>query len=752
MLELLESMARDPSVLDDDNPAATDPEQTERDDSPTILRRRSYLKWAGTAAGAALATSAPAAASSGADVAAAAEVANLNRMSERELSIAEGEDLSRYVANASNGELLIVPEERTSGTERCRSPGGTGDRRRRRRHDHGPRKPGPRDENDYVLNASGNNVFVANLTFDSDGRPATGFRCIVNERAEFRDITVASDGPRTWDQSQTNMFNVGAESSSGEVLFDGLVAYNNGNISQYNGGQSRIGIWCSRSGKLTVRNSVISGFPNNGIYTRMPGEMEIDNCVFANNNVGSIRLGGSNEVVKTARSTSTSRSTTRRPRVVATRTLVGSPPTTVATRPTVATSRTVRSSFARSHSRPVRSGSSTTTGSTSRTASSCWTRERPGVGWNNSGSVRLRNLTFDTENGSGATVASSGGSYSTVENVCVSSDLLTGQINASSRNCSFDWEKAHDYPNPEFEDREEDDSGNGSEEPELGNTLVIDGEGSSERSDYQFEVDGEVDHSEYHSEYGTGGEIDGGTVAGFVRGGVDGFRFEGELVDLEVEDGPTVRVNGIEVDPADYGDEDDEDDQELSNTLVIDGEGVPERSDYQFEVDGEVDHSEYHSEYGTGGEIDGGSVAGFVRGGADGFRFEGELVDLEVEDGPTVRVNGIEVDPADYGDEDDEDDQELSNTLVIDGEGVPNAPTTSSKSMARSTTASTTPSTAPAVRSTAAPSPASSVAASTASASRANSSTSRSKTARPSASTVSRSIPTGYSAKTDSID
>ncbi|TYT63483.1 right-handed parallel beta-helix repeat-containing protein [Natrialba swarupiae] len=640
-------MARDPSVLDDDNPAATDPEQTERDDSPTILRRRSYLKWAGTAAGAALATSAPAAASSGADVAAAAEVANLNRMSERELSIAEGEDLSRYVANASNGELLIVPEgtyewNRTLSFSR-RNWGIVGD------GDVTIMVPGNRGhgtKNDYVLNASGNNVFVANLTFDSDGRPATGFRCIVNERAEFRDITVASDGPRTWDQSQTNMFNVGAESSSGEVLFDGLVAYNNGNISQYNGGQSRIGIWCSRSGKLTVRNSVISGFPNNGIYTRMPGEMEIDNCVFANNNVGSIRLGGSNEVVKNSTfyldlslddSTSSSRGNANAGGI------------TADNRGNASNGGYVQNCSFIVREIPQSTGAIRFLDNNWIDVEDCQflldQGNVPGVGWNNSGSVRLRNLTFDTENGSGATVASSGGSYSTVENVCVSSDLLTGQINASSRNCSFDWEKAHDYPNPEFEDREEDDSGNGSEEPELGNTLVIDGEGSSERSDYQFEVDGEVDHSEYHSEYGTGGEIDGGSVAGFVRGGADGFRFEGELVDLEVEDGPTVRVNGIEVDPADYGDEDDEDDQELSNTLVIDGEGSSERSDYQFEVDGEVDHSEYHSEYGTGGEIDGGSVAGFVRGGADGFRFEGELVDLEVEDGPTVRVNGIEVDP-----------------------------------------------------------------------------------------------------------
>ncbi|MEY7849615.1 right-handed parallel beta-helix repeat-containing protein [Natrarchaeobius sp. A-rgal3] len=667
-------MARDQPVRDDDKPVVTDAEQTDRNDDSTILRRRSYLKWAGTAAGAALATSASAAASSGADVAGAAEVANLSRMSERELSISEGEDLSRYVANASGGELLIVPEgtyewNRTLSFSR-RNWGIVGD------GDVTIMVPGRRGhgtKNDYVLNTSGDNVFVANLTFDSDGRPATGFRCIVNQRAEFRDITVASDGPRTWNQSQTNMFNVGAESSSGEVLFDGLVAYNNGNISQYNGGQSRIGIWSSRSGKLTVRNSVISGFPNNGIYTRMPGAMEINNCVFANNNVGSIRLGGSNEVVENC---TFYLDLSRDDTISSRRGNANAGAITADNRGRASNGGYVRNcSFV---VRDIRNSSGAI-----RFLDNNWIevedcqflldqRGVPGVGWNNRGSVHLRNLTFDTENGSGATVASSGGNYRTVENVRASSDLSDGAITTNSGDHSFDWEKAHDYPNPEFEDREEDDSGNGNEEPELGNTLVIDGEGSSERSDYQFVVDGDVDHSEYHSEYGTGGEIDGGSVTGFVRGGIDGFRFDGELVDLRVEDGPSVRVNGIEVDPDDIGDEEDDsgnEDDGLERALEIDGDGSADRTEYQFEVSDEIERSEELSTYGAGGEIDDGTVSGFVRGGIDGFRFDGELVALEIDGDAIVRLDGEEIDSSEFGDDDDEDERELSNVLVIDGDG-----------------------------------------------------------------------------------
>ncbi|WP_243645181.1 right-handed parallel beta-helix repeat-containing protein [Natrarchaeobius chitinivorans] len=668
-------MARDQPTLDDDNIAATDADSAEQDHNDTLLRRRSYLKWAGTAAGAAFATSASAAASSGGAVSNDPEVADLGQMSERRLSISEGEDLSAYVANASGGELLVVPEgtyewNRTLSFSR-RNWGIRGD------GDVTIMVPGRRGhgtKNDYVLNTSGENVFFANLTFDSSGRPATGFRCIVNRRAEFRNITVASDGPRTWNQSQTNMFNVGAESSSGEVLLDGIVAYNNGNISQYNGGQSRIGIWCSRSGKLTVRNSVISGFPNNGIYTRMPGEMEIDNCVFANNNVSSIRLGGSNEVVTNCTFyLDVSRDDTTH---AGGRGNANAGAITADNRGRASNGGYVRDCSFVVQNIPNSTGAIRFLDNNWIQVEDCQflldQRDVPGVGWNNHGSVHLRNLVFDTENGSGATVAARGGNYSTVEDVCASSDLSDGAINTSSRGCSFDWDQAHDYPNPSFENRDDGDSGNEDEEPRLGNTIVIDGNGSSERANYQFAVDGEIDHSEYHSEYGTGGEIDGGTVEGFVRGGADGFRFDGEVVALSVEEGPVVRVNGVEIDPDDIGDEEDDsgnEDDGLEHGLEIDGNGSSARTEYEFAVDGDVDHSEELSTYGIGGEIDGGVVEGFVRGGTDGFSFTGELTDLAIDGSAIVRLDGEEIDPDEFGDSEDDENEETEHGLEIDGNG-----------------------------------------------------------------------------------
>ena len=547
-------MARDPSVLENNETEDSSVETPETEGNSGLLDRRSYLKLTGTAA-TALATGATAATASVSAADAEPQVADLGAMSERQLSISDGEDLSSYVADSSNGELLVVPSgsyewtQTLSFSRRNWGIRGEGDV-----EISVPGSRGRGTKNGYVLNVSGDNIFVENLTFDSDGRPAIGVRCIVDQRAEFRDITVASDGPRTWNAQQTNMFNVGAESSSGEVLLDGIAAYNNGNISQYNGGNSRVGIWSSRSGKLTVRNSVLSGFPNNGIYTRMPGALEVDNCVFANNNVSAIRLGGSNEVVKNSTfyfDLSLDDTTHSHPQ----RGISNVSAITADNRESASNGGYVRNCSFIVKNVPNATGAIRFLDNEWVEVEDCQflldQADVPGVGWNNGGAARLRNLVFDTETASGATVASSGGEYSTVENVCISPDLNEGAISASSRDCSFDWSQAHAYPNPSFEDSPEEggETGTSDEDPALENTLVIDGEGSSTRVDYQFAVDGEIEHSEYYSEYGLGGEIDDGAVDGFVRGGADGFWFSGELTDFQIGDGPTVRVNGIEVDP-----------------------------------------------------------------------------------------------------------------------------------------------------------------------------------------------------------
>ncbi|RQH00253.1 right-handed parallel beta-helix repeat-containing protein [Natrarchaeobius oligotrophus] len=669
-------MARDQSVPDDDGQHGND----------RLLDRRSLLKWTGTTAAAALATTGVATAQSSRSE---PEAADPSAMSERTLDVSDGDDLSSHVSNSSNGELLVVPEgtykwnSRVSFSRRNWGIRGDGDVTIMI-----PSSWGTNGRQEFLLNVTGDNVLVENLTFDSDGRPGVGMRCIVDTVASIRDIHIANDGPRTWDVAHTRAFAVGAGSSNGHVELDGITIHNNGNIAQYNGGHSRVGVWCSRSGRLTVRNSVFSGFPNNAIYTRMPGEMLVENCVFANNSPSSIRLGGDNEVVRNCTfygdfsldgttSSYPGRGVTNASGIMADR------------RERASDGGTVEDcSF-------IYRDVSNATGAVRMFDNRRLTVENcqflldqsnvPGVGIQRRTTVDVSDCIFDTENDSGASaLGGSSSNYGTVRNISVSPGLSNGAASADRDDLEFDWDRAHDYPNPSFDDSDDDGQSEDDEdedENELPNTIVFDGDGSQEISEYRFAVDGEIERSEYHSEYGTGGEfVDDDVVEGWVRGGVDGFRFEGELADVELDGDAIVRVNGIEVDPDEYGNEDEEGNENDSpSDLVFDGEGGQEISEYRFVADGEIERSEELSEYGTGGEfVDDDVIEGWVRGGVDGFRIEGDLLELEVDGDAAVYLDGERIDPDDVGDDgqngsDDDDesgsDEPLLNSVVFDGEG-----------------------------------------------------------------------------------
>ncbi|MFA9416669.1 right-handed parallel beta-helix repeat-containing protein [Natrinema sp. HArc-T2] len=737
-------MARDNTVLDADESVKKTAESGEIGSNNRLLDRRSYLKLTGVAASVA-AINPLSSAAAATDARSAPEAADPSQMTERVLDVTDGDDLASHVANSSDGELLVVP----SGTYEWNRQLSFSRTNWGIRGDGDvtimvPSDWGRHGQGEDVLNVSGDNVLLDNLTFDSDGRPGVGFRCIVNNVATIRDIEIACDGPTTWDQ-HTYAFRVGAESSSGHLEMDGIVCQNNGDVSNYNGGNGRVGVWCSRAGKLSIRNSVLAGFPNNAVYTRMRGPMVIENCVFANNSPTSVRLGGKNEVIRDCTfytdlslDGSTHSNNERQTNVSA----------------IMADNRSQASNGGYVENCSFIFSDAPNASGVIRFLENEWVDftdcqflldvpHIPAFAWHSSGRAQLNNVSFHTSNDSGATVGTSGGSYDTT-NVGVNDGLSSGSVSPDYSDTAFDWDRAHSYPNPDLtgdggnDDTTEPDAHvtisidgtnapvTGGEELEVAvslentggstverdivllagpdsqevvstsvtigpdgtetttlsyetepvdapaelsvtvetsdgsdtrtvevvgsgdgeewKTLTLDGEGSSEKSNYRIEVDGEIERSEELSEYGTGGEfVDDSTLEGFVRGGVDGFRFTGELTALEVEEGPTVAVDGQVVDPDEYGSETP---TWAKSTLVIDGEGSSEVSNYRIEVDGEIERSEALSEYGTGGEfVDDSTLEGFVRGGVDGFRFTGELAALEIEDGPTISVNGVVVDP-----------------------------------------------------------------------------------------------------------
>lgn len=193
------------------------------------------------------------------------------------------------------------------------------------------------------------------------------------------------------------------------------------------------------------------------------------------------------------------------------------------------------------------------------------------------------------------------------------------------------------------------------------NTLTITGQG--EPTKYYVETTDTIARNPDRGNLQQHDVIDGTSATGWVTtpDNVDGFRFDGELVDVRFEQGAArVEVNGTEIDPATYGGE-----STLDNVLLVDGVGTFGETNYEFTVGGAVERSNANgASINDADRINSGTVTGSVGGWRDAFRFSGELQKLSVEGNAQVYVNGEAVNPADYG-------VELPHMLTIVGNGTP---------------------------------------------------------------------------------
>ncbi|WP_435078889.1 hypothetical protein [Halococcus sp. AFM35] len=184
---------------------------------------------------------------------------------------------------------------------------------------------------------------------------------------------------------------------------------------------------------------------------------------------------------------------------------------------------------------------------------------------------------------------------------------------------------------------------NSSEDSDLPHELSI--EGTSGRFSYQFTVSGDIEKS-----IAKGATIDDNdTVSGSTAtgqggdGGVDSYRFSGELIAFGLDGEANVTVDS---EPAHVG-------QLPDHVLTIDGAGS--YTEYSFSVSGDLDGR------GLTGEdrITGSSATGAVGGGADNYTFSGELIAFSLEGEANVTVDS---EPAHVG-------QLPDHVLTIDGAG-----------------------------------------------------------------------------------
>jgi hypothetical protein len=130
------------------------------------------------------------------------------------------------------------------------------------------------------------------------------------------------------------------------------------------------------------------------------------------------------------------------------------------------------------------------------------------------------------------------------------------------------------------------------------------------------------------------------SAEGAVTNETDKYVYDGEITDFELSGDAKVLVNGTEVDPATLGSN-----EELPNTLVIDGSTSNAAGTYEVFVTGDIEAAPDLTAAGDSNSLDSlddevfdGKVAGVVKTGKDGYRFSGDIVKMEINGDALVNL------------------------------------------------------------------------------------------------------------------
>jgi len=170
------------------------------------------------------------------------------------------------------------------------------------------------------------------------------------------------------------------------------------------------------------------------------------------------------------------------------------------------------------------------------------------------------------------------------------------------------------------------------EPAELGNTtypnaITFDGSPAPRQlATYETTVSGKLTKSSVLGSINSYDTIEGSSASGRVVGGKDGYRFTGEVTELVVDGAMTISLTR----------DGDATGDTLSNTLVVDGTGSPDRVvTYSISVAGSAEKSSSLGSINARDRIENGVISGRVIGGKDGYRYSGNVTQIEIE-GPAV--------------------------------------------------------------------------------------------------------------------
>lgn len=172
---------------------------------------------------------------------------------------------------------------------------------------------------------------------------------------------------------------------------------------------------------------------------------------------------------------------------------------------------------------------------------------------------------------------------------------------------------------------------------DLSNSLSISGGSASNPVSYSFTVSEAIQKSsDRNASIDDEDTISDGTVEGLVAGGIDSYRFSGDVSQFSIDGDATVYLNGSVIDPSTLSGGDTTGDS-LPNSVVIDGSNGPGSSLYTFTVEnGDVQKDPELGSINPYDEISDGTVTGRVIGGADAYRFSGNVTEFHLRGSATV--------------------------------------------------------------------------------------------------------------------
>jgi len=449
-------------------------------------------------------------------------------------------------------------------------------------------------------------VLIENVDIDMRADDTTtGIRLKCRNQFHIEDIEFLGRGLID-NSGQVSAFLLGLTSESGRGVLRNAVAKKGSRVDGYARGNGRIGVWVGWSNKGTVR---IEGcdfreFGNNGTYTsRTPGQVEIVDSYFLNNNASNVRIGGEGSFIENCTIEIDFEKYTGPPlgdlstgfgmrgiQVESGVQLEGaeSIPAGAEVRNCELIGRNAPNGIAMVNLSPQGRSLLVEDTRIQVDIDNMWAarRGRPGtISWREwqqtapkPHSLQLNNVSITGSASGREAVHIDEADSSTVRNCCIhqsgsnrdgvnfvdssggavedSTIDVTGTAitmeNSTCDTASITQEGSCPLPNPDRTASTSSDSTTSEttstpSETHDGQELVIDGGHTTDRLAYTFSVDGSVEPGDRAN---ANDVIDGTTVTGQVEGGIDSFWVTGEFTELQVEGDITVRLDGETVDPA----------------------------------------------------------------------------------------------------------------------------------------------------------------------------------------------------------